>query len=90
MQRLINQRAKLFLVIFIIAINRPSVLHTKKNGSYLQLIANMIRLLDLRQSFFPSLLLQKLSEFDVFIDFRQCKKCILDRNAGCFKFRVII
>ena len=38
MQRLVNQRAKLFLVIFIMEGNHPA--YAKKTGSDLQLIAN--------------------------------------------------
>ena len=51
MQRLIKQHAKLFCLF-------PSwkaiVTYTQKTGSNLQSIANLIRFLDLRQSFFPT------------------------------------
>ena len=65
MQRLIDQRAKLsgkftaklFLVISIIT---GACLAYEKNGSDLQLIANLIRFFNLRQSFFKTSFLQKL------------------------------
>ena len=57
MQRLVNQRAKLFLVIFIMEGNHPA--YAKKTGSDLQLIANH-PVFQFEASFFLSLFYCKL------------------------------